>query len=191
VAKGCRRALAVIITDSQIHDPDDVLAYSAQVAREILAGRLPRMNFVFVGVGSQIDEAQMERISHAEYPGLGHLWCHRIADRMEEMADLVAVLVDATMTVAAGGTITDEQGRVLRSYEGRLPAVLEFDVPPLCDAFVLEVGGQRYRQPIPGDEDDDHDDDHDDAAGLRTAPAPATAPRAGRRHGGHGHRHGR
>jgi hypothetical protein len=184
--KGCRRALAVIITDSQIHDPDDVLAYSAQVAKEIVAGRLPRMNFVFVGVGSQIDEEQMERICHEEYPGVGHLWCHRVADRMEEMADLVAVLVDSTMTVAAGGTVTDDDGRVLQQYEARLPAVLEFDVPPLCNAFVLEVGGQKYRQPIPSDDDHDDDDDDDDDHAKPVAPAAAPAPT---RRGGHGHRH--
>jgi hypothetical protein len=188
VAKGCRRALAVIITDSQIHDPDDVLAYSAQVAKEITAGRLPRMNFVFVGVGSQIDEEQMERICHEEYPGVGHLWCHRVADRMEEMADLVAVLVDATMTVAAGGTVTDDAGRVLKTYESRLPAVLEFDVPPLCNAFILEVGGQKFRQAIPAEhDDDDHDDDDDDDDHRASTPAPvASAP--SRKHG-HGHKH--
>lgn len=161
---GARRGLAVIITDSQLHDPDDVKAYSIQVAKEIAAGRLPRLNFVLVGVGAQVDEEQMEDICHLEFPGVGHLWCHRHADRMEEMADLVAVLVDATMTVAAGGTITDQDGKVLAVYEGRLPAVLEFDVPEGCTGFVLEVNGQKFPQPLPeehheGEEEEHHDDD--------------------------------
>ncbi|MBN1206631.1 MAG: VWA domain-containing protein, partial [Myxococcaceae bacterium] len=94
IQTGARRGLAVIITDSQLSDPNDVMAYATQVAKEIANGRLPRMNFVFVGVGDQVDEEQMEKISHESYPGVGHLWCHRIADRMEEMAELVAVLVD-------------------------------------------------------------------------------------------------
>jgi hypothetical protein len=155
VDRGARRGLAVIITDSQIHDPDDVKAYSAQVAKEIAAGRLPRLGFVLVGVGDQVDEEQMEDICHEEYPGVGHLWCHRVADRMEEMAELVAILVDETMTVAAGGTIYDDKGNVLKVYEARLPAVLEFKIPPRCKSFTLEVGGQRYTQPIP---EEDHDD---------------------------------
>ena len=113
VANGAKRGLAVIITDSQIHDPDDVRAYSTQVAKEITAGRLPKLNFVLVGVGSQVDEEQMEEICHVEYPGVGHLWCHRHADRMEEMADLVAVLVDETMTVAAGGVVYDDKGNIV------------------------------------------------------------------------------
>lgn len=177
VDKGARRGLAVIITDSQIHDAADVKAYAVQVAKEISAGRLPRLNFVLVGVGEQVDEEQMEEICHGEYPGVGHLWCHRVADRMEEMAELVAVLVDSTMTVAAGGTIYDDKGNILKVYEARLPAVLEFNVPEGCAAFTLEVAGQKFTQPIPDEDhhDDDDDDDHN------SAPA-AAAPRTGHQH---------
>ena len=154
--KGAKRGLAVVITDSQLNDAADVRAYAGQVAKEITAGRLPRVNFVFVGVGDQVDEEQMERISHDEYPGVRHLWCHRHVDRMSEMAELVAVLVDETMTVAAGGTIYDDKGAVLKTYEARLPAVLEFDVPAGCKAFRLEVGGQTFMQPLP---EEDHDEE--------------------------------
>lgn len=174
---GLKRGLAVIITDSQLHDAGDVQAYSAQVAKEIGAGRLPRLNFVLVGVGSQIDEEQMEQICHAQYPGVGHLWCHRVADRMEEMADLVAVLVDATMTVAAGGSVYDDKGALIKTWEGRLPAVLEFEVPTGTTGFALEVGGQRYPQPLP----DEHDGDDDDHAPQAFVPQIQQA--------GHGHRH--
>ncbi|MBX9568030.1 MAG: VWA domain-containing protein [Candidatus Obscuribacterales bacterium] len=178
VDKGAKRGLAVIITDSQIHDAADVKAYAAQVAKEISAGRLPRINFVLVGVGEQVDEEQMEEICHGEYPGIGHLWCHRIADRMEEMAELVAVLVDSTMTVAAGGTIYDDKGNILKVYEARLPAVLEFNVPEGCEAFTLEVAGQKFTQPIP---DEDHHDEDEDEDHHESAPA-AAAPRRGHQH---------
>jgi hypothetical protein len=167
VANGARRGLAVIITDSQLHDAKDICEYSVQVAKEIAAGRLPRLNFVLVGVGDQVDEEQMEEVCHFQYPGVGHLWCHRIADRMDEMAELVAVLVDETMTVAAGGTIFDDKGNSVKVYESRLPAVLEFEVPASCKSFTLEVAGQKFPQPIPEEEHDD-DDDHDAA---RPAPA--------------------
>src|SRR5262249_62316509 len=124
----------------------------------------------------QIDEEQMEEICHDEYPGVGHLWCHRVADRMEEMAELVAVLVDETMTVAAGGSIYDDKGKVLKVYEARLPAVLEFVIPPDCKSFTLEVAGSRYTQPIP----EEHKEEHDDAQERpRWEPPPKT--------GGHHH----
>jgi len=141
---------------------------------------LPRINFVLVGVGEQIDEEQMELICHEEYPGVGHLWCHRIADKMEEMAELVAVLVDETMTVASGGVIYDDKGNVLKRYETRLPAVMEFDVPLGCTSFTLEVNGQKFTQPIPEEDHHDEDDDDDDHEPQAAQPNPG-------KKGGHKH----
>jgi hypothetical protein len=163
VKQGARRGCAVYVTDGQIQDADDVKQFSAEIAQMVARGRLPRTNFILVGVGSNVNEEQMEDICHAEFPGVGHLWCHRIAAELNQVAELVAVLVDETMTVAAGGTIYDDKGAVLKVYEGRLPAVLEFDVPEGTEAFTLEVSGQRYRQPLPDEEhlgEDDDDDDH-------------------------------
>jgi hypothetical protein len=150
---GAKRGCAVIITDGQISDGPDVKAYSEELAREIAAGRLPRLNFVLVGVGDSIDAEQLEDLSHAEYPGVGHLWCHKIARELTQVASLVAVLVDETMTVAAGGTVYDDRGRVVKVYEARLPAVLEFDVPEGTRSFTLEVNGRRYTQPLTEEED--------------------------------------
>ncbi|WP_257453109.1 vWA domain-containing protein [Archangium lipolyticum] len=157
VPKGARRGCAVFVTDGKLHDADDVKQFSAQVARDVASGKLPRVNFILVGVGDNIDEEQLEDIAHEEFPGVGHLWCHRIAAEITQVAELVAVLVDETMTVAAGGTIYDDKGKVLKTYEGRLPAVLEFEVPEGTESFTLEVNGQRYTQPLP---EDDHDEEH-------------------------------
>jgi len=156
VPKGARRGLAVFITDGALHDAEEVEKLSSEIARMITKGQLPRVQFVLVGVGDKIDEAQLERIAHAEHAGISHLWCHRTAKEIQNVAELVAVLVDETMTVAAGGTIYDDRGKVVREYEGRLPAVLEFEVSEGCRSFTLEVAGKRYTQPLP--EDDDHHD---------------------------------
>ena len=93
---------------------------------------------------------------------------------MEEMAELVAVLVDETMTVAAGGTIYDDHGKVLKVYEARLPAVLEFEIPADCKSFTLEVAGNRYTQPIPEEHEEEHQEER---------PRWEPPPKAGR----HGH----
>jgi hypothetical protein len=157
---GARRGCAVFVTDGVLHDPGAVKTYSRELAREIAAGRLPRLNFILVGVGDAVDEEQMEEICHEEYRGVGHLWCHRIAEEINQVAELVAVLVDETMTVAAGGTIYDDRGNAIKLYEARLPAVLEFDIPEGATSFTLEVGGRRYTQPLPEEEDHDEDEDH-------------------------------
>ena len=157
---GARRGCAVFVTDGVLHDPGAVKTYSRELAREVAAGRLPRLNFILVGVGDAVDEEQMEEICHEEYRGVGHLWCHRIAEEINQVAELVAVLVDETMTVAAGGTIYDDRGNAVKIYEARLPAVLEFDLPEGATSFTLEVGGRRFTQPLPEEEDHDEDEDH-------------------------------
>ncbi|MBN1206908.1 MAG: VWA domain-containing protein, partial [Myxococcaceae bacterium] len=86
------------------------------------------------------------------------------------------------MTVAAGGTIYDENGKILKSYEGRLPAVLEFDVPAECKAFTLEVAGQRFTQPIPEEHEDEHHDEEEEEHEPEPVAAPAARPHRGHRH---------
>ena len=159
--EGAKQGCAIIITDGELHDADEAKAYSKYIAEEITNKRLPMTNFVLVGVGKGVNEEQLEEICHEEYPGIGHMWCHRIAEEITEVAQLVAVLVDETMTVAAGGTVYDDKGKVLKVYEARLPAVLEFAVPEGCKSFTLEVSGQRHTQVVPEEHhDDDDDDDH-------------------------------
>ncbi|MBX3073650.1 hypothetical protein KF728_22800 [Candidatus Obscuribacterales bacterium] len=156
--RGARQGCAVFVTDGVIHDADRVKAFCDSVVRDMKNGKLPRLNFILVGVGDGVDEEQMEDICHAEYPGFGHLWCHRVAEEINEVAELVAVLVDETMTVASGGIVYDDKGKIVARYEARLPAILEFKVPEGCKAFTLEINGQKFTQPLP--EDDDDDDDH-------------------------------
>jgi len=157
VPQGARRGLGVFITDGQLHDAEEVEKLTGEIAKMITKGQMPRVNFVLVGVGDAIDEEQLEKIAHAEHAGVGHLWCHRVAKEIQNTAELVAVLVDETMTVAAGGTVYDDKGKIVKEYEGRLPAVLEFEVAEGAKSFTLEVAGKRYTQPLP---DEDHDEDH-------------------------------
>jgi hypothetical protein len=174
------------VTDGQIQDADEVKEVSEEIAHRIARGTLPRTNFILVGVGGNVNEQQMEDICHAEFPGVGHLWCHRIAAEISQVAELVAVLVDETMTVAAGGTVYDDKGKVIKLYEARLPAVLDFEVPPGCASFTLEVAGQKFTQPLP----EDHGDEDEHEEPPRAAPPAKVAfdptGRPGRKHG---HRH--
>ena len=154
VRSGARQGCCVIVTDGLLHDAEAVKQWSAKIAAKIEKGKLPRINLILVGVGAGVNEEQLEDICHEEYPGVGHLWCHRVAEEIKQVAELVAALVDETMTVASGGIITDEKGNVVQRYEGRLPAVLEFEVPEGCHAFTLEVNGKRYTQPLPDEEEE-------------------------------------
>ncbi len=151
---GAKRGCGVFVTDGQINDQGGVLKISRQIAARIAEGSLPPLHLVLVGVGEQVSERQMEEISHLEVPGAEHLWCHRVAEEMHEMAELVSGLVDSTMTVAAGGAVYDAKGKLVKRYDKRLPAVLEFALPAGHTRFSLEVDGRRYAQDLP--DDDDH-----------------------------------
>ena len=150
--QGSQRGCAIIVTDGQLSDLEAVKAYNEEIAAEMNEGLLPPMNFVFVGVGRGVNEEEMESISHADYGGREHMWCHRIAEEMSDLAQMVAVLVDASMSIASSGRLLDEKGNVLAVYEGRIPAVLEFAVPAGTRKFVLEVNGVKYEQVIPDEE---------------------------------------
>lgn len=151
--RGAKKGCGVFVTDGVIGDQGEVYQLSIQLAARIAKGELPPFHLVLVGVGSQVNEAQLEEIAHVEAPGAEHLWCHRVAEEMHQMAELVSGLVDDTMTVASGGAVYDAKGGLVRRYEKRLPAVLEFTLPAGHDRFTLEVEGRRYTQEIP---DDDH-----------------------------------
>lgn len=148
-AQGCTRACGVFVTDGQIQDLPAVQALSRKIADAVARGELPQIHLVLVGVGEQVSEAQMEQIAHVEHPGAEHLWCHRIAEEMHRMSELVSGLVDETMSVATGGTVYDAAGGVVRRYEGRLPAVLEFTLPRGHQSFSVEIDGRRYEQALP------------------------------------------
>ena len=156
VASGARRGLGVFITDGQLHDADDVIRLTHEIGARIRQGQLPRVNLVLAGVGDGVDEEQLEKIAHAEIEGVGHLWCHRVASEIKNMAELVAGLVDETMTVAAGGKVYDDRGTVVKEYEARLPAVLEFAIREDATSFTLEVGGQKFVQPLAAEDEDHH-----------------------------------
>jgi len=148
---GAQKGCAIIVTDGQIYDVEEVKRLNEQIARQMQNGELPPLNFVFVGVGSGVSEKQMEEISHEDYGGIEHMWCHRIAEEMSDLAQLVAVLVDESMSISSSGRLLDENGNVLAVYEGRIPAVLEFEVPPGTRKFALEIQGERYEQAIPAE----------------------------------------
>lgn len=149
---GAKRGCGVFVTDGQISDIGGVMKLSASIADRIAKRALPPLHLVLVGVGEQVSESQMEEISHAEFEGAEHLWCHRVAEEMHEMAELVSGLVDSTMTVASGGTVYDSSGNVVKRYERRLPAVLEFSLPAGDRKFTLEIDGRRYTQKLPAEE---------------------------------------
>jgi hypothetical protein len=146
---GATRCCGVFVTDGMINDQRSVMETSCRLATRIARKELPPLHLVLVGVGPQVREKQLEEIAHTETPGAEHLWCHRVAEEMHQMAELVSGLVDSTMSVASNGVVYDARGREVQRYDHRLPAVLEFKLTEGDEHFVLEIEGRRYTQRLP------------------------------------------
>jgi hypothetical protein len=158
----------VFITDGELHDLDEVLTYSKKLAMEVSSGRRNPVKFVMIGVGSSVNEAQMEELDDLDTGTEIDLWDHKLASEMRVLQEIFAEVVDKHTRVADHGRILDPQGRVVRDYaDTGLPAFLEFEVPAGSDYFTLEVQGQRIHQAL---------SDRAHVPSAVAAPAPPVAP---------------
>src|SRR5438270_8099035 len=139
----------VFITDGELHDLDAVKRYSTQLAREVAARRRNPLKFVLIGIGSNVNERQMEELDDLETGVDVDLWDHKLASEMRVLQEIFAEVVDKNARVADNGRILDAQGRVVKDYaDTGLPAFLEFEVPAGSEFFTLEVNGRRINQAL-------------------------------------------
>ncbi|HVS34724.1 MAG TPA: vWA domain-containing protein [Gemmataceae bacterium] len=138
----------IFITDGELHDLDAVIDYSKRLAREVAAGRRNPLKFVLIGIGTQVNEAQMTELDDLDAGVDVDLWDHKLAAEMRVLQEIFAEVVDKNSRVSDNGRILDPSGRVVKDYsDAGLPAYLEFEMPS-ADYFTLDVNGQRINQPL-------------------------------------------
>jgi hypothetical protein len=137
----------LFVTDGVFRDLDAVRQLSLELAGEIVAGRRRPVRLLAIGVGDQIDEAQLRALASLRH----NLWSYGIARNMSNLAEIALALVDDSLVVADSGAIRDAQGAIVRDYRDTgLPALMTFELPAgAAQAFVLETGGTVIRQPLP------------------------------------------
>jgi hypothetical protein len=139
----------VVITDGELHDLDEVKAYSVHLARAVAAHKRNPLKFVLIGIGPEINESQMEELDDLDAGVPVDLWDHKLAAEMRVLEEIFAEVVDKNARVADNGRILDPHGSVLKSYERvGLPAFLEFEAPAGAAYFTLEVNGNAIHQPL-------------------------------------------
>jgi hypothetical protein len=139
----------VFITDGELHDLDAVKKYSAQLARDIAAGRRKPVKFVLIGLGNNVNEKQMEELDDLDTGTDIDLWDHKIAEHMRLLQEIFAEVVDKNARVAENGKVLDAQDKVVKNYSDTgVPAKLEFELPAGSPFFTLEVAGQRVKQEL-------------------------------------------
>ncbi|HEY1012887.1 MAG TPA: vWA domain-containing protein [Herpetosiphonaceae bacterium] len=152
-----KAALAIVVTDGQIHDFDDLTRYTKEIANAIMAKKFPPANIVLVGVGESIDHEQMEQLGEVtpkNFTGRD-IWCCAEAESVDDLPELVAHLLDTNTPAFWGGAVLkDERGTVLKTWEDMVPAVFEFTVPKTAKSFTLQVGSDVFTQTLEFPEED-------------------------------------
>jgi hypothetical protein len=139
----------VFITDGELHDLDAVKEYSTRLAKEVTAGRRKPLKFVLIGIGPDVNEAQMEELDDLDTGTPVDLWDHKLAAEMRVLQEIFAEVVDKNSRVAQSGRILDPKGHVLKNYSDTgVPAFLEFEAPAGCEYFTLEVERSRIHQAL-------------------------------------------
>jgi hypothetical protein len=137
----------VFITDGELHDLDRVKEYSTRLAKAIAGGKRNPVKFVLIGIGPDINEAQMEELDDLDTGTNIDLWDHKLAAEMRVLQEIFAEVVDKHARIADRGRILDPQGRVVKDYSDTgVPAFLEFEMPVGAEYFTLEVEGNRIHQ---------------------------------------------
>jgi hypothetical protein len=137
----------VFVTDGELHDLEAVKSYSRQLARDIQARKRNPLKFVLVGVGSGVNERQMEELDDLDTGTDIDLWDHKVAREMRVLQEIFAEVVDRNARIADKARILDHQGKVLRDFSDTgMTAMLEFEAPQGTPYFTLEVAGSRIHQ---------------------------------------------
>ena len=146
-------SIFVFITDGIIEDIDDVKQYSLALGKQIADGQRSFVKLVLIGIGTEVDEGQMEALDDLDYSGLKDksgqeidIWDHKLAAEMQKIEEIFAEVVSTDAILAPSGEILDSAGNQVRpigrnSYKDGLPALLEFVVPSGTKDFTLSVPG--------------------------------------------------
>jgi hypothetical protein len=142
------RGMYIFITDGSLHDLEQVKQYTVELCREIEEGRRNPIRCVLIGIGSDVNENQMEELDDLDTGTGVDLWDHKIAKEMRSLVEIFAEAVSEQQIVAPTARVLDSHGRVAKNFADGLPAKACFTLPADSKWFELEVAGQRIRQSI-------------------------------------------
>ena len=121
--------------------------YSCRLAKEVSASRRNPLKFVLIGIGKDVNEAQMVELDDLDAGVDVDLWDHKLAAEMRVLQEIFAEVVEKNARVSDNGRILDPDGRVVKDYSDTgLPPFLEFEMPAGSNYFTLDVNGQRVNQ---------------------------------------------
>jgi len=141
----------LFLTDGQLEDLEEVKQYCTKLAVDIEAGRRSDLKLAIIGLGDQVDEAQLEQLDNLESGTSVDLWDAEKAEDLQDLSELFREVMDETTIIVEGdGIVRDPAGNIVADYRDTgLPALLKFTLPYGAKSFTVEFAGQKITQPLP------------------------------------------
>ncbi len=154
VAAGSDWTLGVVLTDGIIEDEKDCSDYCINLGREIAAGKRKTIKLVLIGLGEEVDEAQLQRFDDMfEGTGIDYdLWSHGLVASIQDETDILAVLYGELMNeqtvIAPTGRVEDGAGNVLASWTDGMPGKFRFVLPKGQTQFSVKAQSHTITQSV-------------------------------------------
>ncbi len=155
IAAHADHTLGVILTDGRFDDLTEVEDYSLDLGRQIVAGKRKPLKLILIGVGEEVDAAQLERLDNLfEGTGIDYdLYSSGLVQSMECEDDILAVLygelISDRKVIWPHGHVEDGTGKVLRRWTDGMPGKFRFILPAGQRRFVIHTPGNNVVQDIP------------------------------------------
>ena len=132
------RTLVVILTDGNFSDVEEVKDYCITLALLIKAKERNFMRFVLIGIGKEINQNTISELKGMKISPTAELWNYKKADEIEEFGELFQGLLSDEEIVAPHALILDANGKIVKKFEGGLPAKTSFRMPIDSTSFSIQ-----------------------------------------------------
>jgi hypothetical protein len=149
-------AICVFVTDGVIEDLQAVKTFCFELGKKISSGQASMIKMVLLGVGSDVDEGQMEELDDM-FEGSGivdlngdlvDLWDHTLVSEMKSLEEVFKEVVSKDTIIAPNGRVITDKGSTAVEYPDGLPAIMRFTVPAGTQCFTLEFPGGSVTQEL-------------------------------------------
>ena len=146
--KDAKNGMYIFVTDGELHDLEDVKNLTIGLCKDIASKRRNPLKCVLIGMGTDINEKQMEELDELDSGTDVDVWDHKIAAQMSNILEIFAELVSANRIIAPSARILDASGNMVANVTDGLPAEFNFTMSASSPFFVLDVAGKQIKQVV-------------------------------------------
>lgn len=140
------KGMYAFVTDGTINDFEELKGYSVELARQIASGQRKPVKFVLIGLGPNVDTAQLAELDDLE-TGSVDLWDYKLASEIKNVLSIFAEVVGSNMLIP-GECLIVVNGKTVAAFPNGIPCTISFRMPALANEFEFVVNGQSIKQKL-------------------------------------------